>query len=433
MTAEPWSDGWPTPPPRAGAPSLDNGQQSHVTRRDRSARIRVNDAAKIVLAHLVDQAATLEEDAGGRLFLVKAASAVRQCRYVKAHREARCGAYLARPQSCHVRLCPDCERARADRAVRRFDSAEWDLVRSVYWVLTIPNYPQGGLRQGYEVMQEALANLRRLPLFAGGHDEHGCAHPRHRKALLDACRCAECVGCPRCGHAPVRGGVTSVESPWQQKTRTWNLHANLLLDAPWIGRKEMREAWRGVTCNAIRRAECRAAGIKGRVPKCPHHHDEKGRSIDGCRGASWIWVETLKGEPGTPERTKSLREVFKYVTKGLLGAEGGPVDGLDPNVVREVLLATRGRRLVNGFGSLRGIHDDDAVDDELAEDVLTLEEAGVPDLVGLPKVCPFCHAEAHWEMSQEMPRGECERDEGSGALRWIPRRPSWMGQPARLQ
>jgi hypothetical protein len=396
MTAQPWSDGWPTPPPGARVPSLDTGQQSHITRRDPSARIRANDAAKIVLSTLVDQAASLEEEPGAQAFLVSAASKVRGCRYVRAYRDATCGAYLARPESCHVRLCPDCERARSDRLVRRFDSAEWDMTRSVFWVLTLPNYPQGRLREGYQVLQESLANLRRTTLFA-----------------------------------PVRGGVSAIESPWQQDSRSWNLHANLLLDAPWIGVKEMREAWRAATCNAIRRSERRSAGLGGRVPKCPHHHDEHGRSIDGCRGASWVWVETIKGEPGTPERTKSLREVFKYVTKGLLGPDGGPTEGLDASVVREVLLATRGRRLVNGFGSFRGIHDADAVEAEAAPDTLGMAEvSGVPDLVGLPRICPFCHGTARWELSLSMPRRECERDPGSGALRWIPHQPSWMAPTA---
>jgi len=276
--------------------------------------------------------------------------------------------------------------------VRRFDSLEWDLGRAVFWVLTVPNFPQGHLREGYHVVQRALSNVRRTAVFA-----------------------------------VVRGGVSSVESPWQQASRSWNLHVNLLLDAPWILQSQMREAWRAATCNEIRRSERRAEGKHGRVPKCQHHHDTEGRSVDGCRGASWVWVETIHSQPGTPERTKDLREVFKYVTKGFLGPDGGPAAELESDVVGEVLLATRGRRLVNGFGSLRGVRDDDRLD-ELEGETLTLEEVGIPDLVGLPRTCPFCARAALWELAIEVPRRDCTRAGTDNALTWYPppiRREPW--------
>jgi hypothetical protein len=379
-----WSDSnWPVSD-HARGPSLDTWQQSHITPPNPRGRIRRKDASKAAIRHLIDQEAPLRPDFGDREFLVRCAHALEYCRTVRAYRDGNCGRYLARPNSCHVRLCPDCESARADRMVRRFDSLEWDLGRAVFWVLTVPNFPQGRLRDGYHVVQRALANVRRTTVFARVH-----------------------------------GGVSSVESPWQRTSRSWNLHVNLLLDAPWILQSEMREAWRAATCNEIRRTERRAEGKRGRVPKCPHHRDAEGRSVDGCRGASWVWVETIHSQPGTPERTKDLREVFKYVTKGFLGPDGGPAAELEPAVVGEVLLATRGRRLVNGFGSLRGVRDDDRLD-EIEGETLTLEDVGIPDLVGLPRVCPFCAHEALWELAIEVPRRDCTRAGKNNALTWYP-------------
>jgi hypothetical protein len=344
-------------------------------------RIRSKDATKEALARTLTRAALNVLDERDHEFLLRSADGLRYCRTVKVFRDAVCGRYLARPNSCHVRVCPDCEAARAARLVERFDSLHWDMHRPVFVVLTIPNVPQGHLRDGLRIIRRALTNVRRTAVFAN-----------------------------------VRGGVTSIEAPWSEKSESWNVHANMLIDCPWILRRPLREAWRAATCNEIRRAERAAQGLTGRVPHCPHHHDSKGRSIDGCRGASMIGIERTYAAPGSPERTTAIREALKYATKGL----DPHLPSVTPSVVAEAVLALRGQRLVSGWGTLWGVHDRDDAAAELTPETLTLAEVdGIPDLVGLPRICPFCGGEAMWDIPIEAPRAECIRA-GPGALEWIP-------------
>jgi hypothetical protein len=421
------------------------------------ARIARNDRAKVSLAGLIRQAAAeqYEEHPADAVALDALANRLEECRGGSAFREASCGTYLVRPHSCHGRLCPDCERARSARLVDRFAELSDKMGRPRFWTLTLPNVPPGDLELGIDVLLDALAHLRRRAIFEGGPcradhrarafrdvdtgDRHSygasiepCAHPRHSRELAEvgACRCARCIevevvsdgyrvtlnGCPRCTHAPVAGGVYSLEVTWSPDRADWHPHAHLLVDAPWIRWGEMRDAWRVVTCDAVRRAEQRRRGGVGRLAPCPHHADEKGLAIDGCAGASVVWVEDVRGAPGSEARRAAIRETLKYVSKGLLDELGRPFDGAGYAEIGEFLLATRGRRLVSGWGSFRRVHDRE--DDNLDPALYLVGPDVLPSLMGLPRRCPMCRGEAFWEPPIAVRRTAC-RPRG-GRLTWRP-------------
>lgn len=368
--------------------SLDTAEQLHpprdyrnnypfnradAAREEEAERAAAHDRAKLTLHAAINRAVGWASEARPDWVptLERMASGVLACRTAKAYREASCGRYLVRPHHCGNPLEPDCARRRTARLLERFDLVALDTVRDVFWVLTLPNARLGELEAGLAILYDAVTHLR--PWL------------RDRGAL---------------------GGVTSIEMPYQARSASWNLHANLLVDQPaWITHTAMREAWRAVTCDAIRRAERRRAGARGRLPRCPHRSDAKFRSTDGCRGASWVWVRRVQGAPGTPERRKSWRELVKYVTKGFLSRDGELLPNVPDQAFAEVLMATRHRRLVQGWGTWFGIHDrPESADEELltGPDVL-------PDLRGLPRFCPFCSAEAAWDLSIEVRRVACRR------------------------
>lgn len=446
--------------------SLDTGQQNDISGEAASPRdplgqalaagierVQRNDRAKIGLSAAIRAAAVAvqDDDDAGAVILSGLASSVDGCRYVRAYRDV-CGAYLARPDSCHVRACPDCERARSARYVRRIAGVAQAMTRPKLVTFTIPNVPPGGLGAGIDVLLEAFAALRHRALLAGGpcraaHRQSDdrvarCKHPPHRqdRAAAGTCCCARCVivaggttarprrGCRACIHAPAAGGVYALEVTWNADAGTWHPHVHALIDAPYLLRAELRDAWRAVTCDAIRRAEARGRASrrgtgkraddapKGRValPRCEHRGDDQGRSVDGCRGASHVWI-TAVGRTAQ-DRTDAIRETIKYVTKGVLQADGTINPAIGPRPLAELLLSLRGRRLLAGFGTFRGITDDDP--DADAEPVLSGPDVPT-ELRGLPVTCPACRMPAEWAAPLTVARAHCRPLPG-GRLAWHP-------------
>lgn len=459
--------------PAASPPaSLDTGEQISIS--DQAwitdlARARRADDAKVALARYLRAAAEPLWDLGfpgESLQLSRWADLLELCRSGRPVRDRRCGGYVFKPQSCDVRLCPDCERARSARLVDRYDAIGSGMATPRLWTLTLPNVAPGELETGIDVLVDAMAHLRRRAIIAGGPCRAGhraaayddvdrgehlssgddvatCSHPAHRKALAaaGACRCARCLevvveraghrvtvnGCPRCWHEAAAGGVYSIEITWSSAHSNWHPHAHVLMDAPWIAWAEVRDAWRAVTCDAIRRADRArdSAGAKqgtvGALPRCEHLADSRGLATGGCRGASIVWVSSVGGQPGTPDRRAAVRETLKYVSKGLLDADGQLQPGAGQHELAELLLAIRGRRLVAGWGSLRNVHDDD---DEAPDTVPVytgeFDRYGQPVVVRMPRLCPLCGAEGEWEtQSQVVPRLAALRLR-SGVLVWWP-------------
>ena len=496
---------------RAAATSLDTGQQLDIGKtvdtsapaRDSSsespgarARDRVEryDRAKAGLAAAVREAAGERwgvDDVAGGAWLDRTAGRVDGCRQVRAFRDV-CGAWIARPESCHVRTCPDCERARSGRLVRRLDGVAADMRSPRFWTVTIPNVAGDRLGFGLDVLLESFAALRRLAIFRGGPckgvhadpaDKNApparCRHAPHRRdrARLGRCNCARCQvtdtrglpgidagpcvhrgardlprcgitaadhdglkhryrpgrrrrGCRRCSHAPVRGGVYAVEVTYNAERDEWHPHVHALIDAPYIVWAEFQAAWRAVTCDTTRRLEARghvstrATGWRTpdgprdrvRLPRCEHRADAKGRPLDGCRGASVVWVEDVTGAPGSPERRGAIRETVKYVTKGVVGKDGALNPALTPTRLADLLLALRGRRLVAGWGTLRHVHDaDDGEPDALGERI-----AWPSPFAGLPVTCPNCRQTAEWTSPVAAWRVDCVPIPDAGAMRWKP-------------
>jgi hypothetical protein len=365
-------------------------------------RLIRNDTAKIELTSLIHAAAAARAERGFHelelaAWLSARASAITTCRSVRAFRDAGCGAYLARPVSCRVRVCPDCERARAARLARRFAGLTLDMARPIFWTFTVPNVAPDRLELGVDWLLESFRRLRRRAIFRGGP----C-----RKVGAPAPAGDRCLG-----HAPIAGGVYALEATWSAQRGDWHPHIHVLADAPYVRWAEMRDAWRAATCDAIRYLEQHG----GRVKRCAHRADELGLAIGGCRGASVVWVEAVKGAPGSPERLAAVREVLKYTVGGLVKSDGS-LAGASVDRLGDLLIALRNRRLIAGWGTWRNVTDAD-LDDE-APDVLRGDDVW-PALRGLPVACPSCGREALWELPVDVPRRACyfARD---GTLRWRP-------------
>jgi hypothetical protein len=383
------------PPPT----SLDTGATNrHWDERRATDRVQRNDRAKVTLADAIGVAVAgrRDHDPDGAAVLGGMAHALHGCRGARAYRDAGCGAWIARPRSCRIRLCPDCERARAARLVGRLAEIAGTMARPVFWTFTIPNVPADDLAGGVDVLLDAFRALRRRAMFRGG-------------------KCRP-VGSPDHVHRPVAGGVYALEVTWNGERRDWHPHVHTLMDAPYILWSEARDAWRAVTCDAIRK-RARPDGVKGRLPRCEHRADREGHPLDGCRGASIVWVAAVKGEPGSEERRKAVRETLKYTVGGFTKDDGQLADGATGIDLGDLLLALRNRRLVAGWGTLRHVHDDDE-DDEDAGDVLRGPDV-LPAHVGLPRICPVCRRVAMWDLPVDVPRRACIPQQG-GHMVWRP-------------
>lgn len=402
------------------------GTSRHWERESRAIeRLRNADGIKVRLGQAVMEATvTVARDGSTRSmadarWLERQAFALTGCRDVRAFRDAACGVYTAKPLSCDVRVCPDCERARSARLVARMDGLTLDMARPVFWTFTVPNVPRGGLALGVDWVLDSFRALRRRAIIRGGRcRDDGAVHP---------------------GAA---GGVYSIEVTQGRDGASWHPHVHALMDAPWIRWGELRDSWRAVTCDSIRKLERRRSQVNvtsdsvrrengelrrppraPRLPRCEHRADERGIATGGCRGASIVWVSTVAGDPGSPERRAALHEVLKYAVGGLV-KDGKLADSIGPGDLGELLLALRNRRLVSGWGGWRNVHDEDEDDEAPAEGYVLVETGedrnGVPIRTRMPARCPHCHSPALWEPPVRVPRRECIPRDGS--LMWRPPR-----------
>ena len=416
----------------------------------------------------------------GGIILWQMAGRLTDCRGARAARDA-CGAWLARPISCHVRLCPDCERSRSSKLAHRLGEIAVGMADPRFGTLAIANVGDGELGAGVDVILDAFASLRRRAILTGGNCrvEHyrrpakgervsplatgqSCGHPTHRDR--PSCQCAKCSGCRRCLHAPTVGGVYALEITRNRRARTWHPHIHFLADGPWLDVRELRDAWTGATCDAWRRFDARGGkttrgtglrrpdGGRPRVslPRCRHvdwtrcareELGEDGRlhraeecscaeaeaaagcrclrcaRANGCRGSWTVWIEAPRDR--SPEGlAKMAREVTKYVTKGFLDKQGRVLGDVGGDELAELLLSIRGRRLVSGWGKLAPAAD--ALEAELERDDVAGAVFTWPDpRAGFPKVCPACRMPAEWDEPINVSRRHCRQDQ-DGRLWWRP-------------
>lgn len=323
---------------------------------------------------------------GHRRLLERSMGKLESCRTAQVIQELTCGIYVAIPFSCHVRMCPDCELLRQARFARIGEA----LVRDVgekfcsFVVLTTVNPKFGDLERAKQRFRRDQVRMRRTPPFAGGP----CKWPGH----------AETPGFnERGGHKPVPGGFSSDECPPSMRTHgTWNLHTNWILDSsPYMLRGELSWWWRRMTCTKHRQNcpgtcpcfkvefdELTAHGVVI-TPSCEERCPQD--DIRHCAGGAWdLWIQRLR--PG------KVREAVKYTTKPTDMVKAGAA------AIVEFLIAMRGAKLINRWGSFRGR--------ELVVDPIAQAEADaemVDQMIGpnhtrkLFAICTYCHNPALYD------------------------------------
>lgn len=371
------------------------------------------------------------------------AGALRDCTKVRVVGHKGTGHGIARPLSCHVRGCPDCERSRVGRLLVRYDDLAAQAARPVFWTLTVRNAARGELAEGRKALQAASVKLRHRAIFRGGRCRwrwpdrgptgeldgapgHPChapvstcpkdcltrtgrnqSHcPTHPPQLVHPDGCPpSCVhaghnrarNCPAFEHAKVTAGVAAFDVTYSEdRPAPWNIHLHMLVDAPWILWAEMRDHWQAITCD---RAGCR------------HGHDP------ACTGSWMVWVEAVDRDDAE-RRHGAIREVLKYV-----GKPHGIVDSLDPGRVEEYLWALRHQRIVAGWGAWRGLQEDD--EGELIDETTWRIGWGF-SYVTVPRVCPVCHAHTtvdDWSFPHLAERLEAT-PLGAGLYGWRPPPPN---------
>jgi hypothetical protein len=301
------------------------------------------------------------------------ALALGDCKHMRAFREAQCGQHVVIPMSCQTRVCPDCSRARAERIVRAVGAIleQVDGRRRSFMTLTVRN--TADLRDGFRALDRAFAALRGRPIFRGGR----CRMRTRAGKPFHPCASTSCTrwgrgrhradrNCPDFRHRAVAGGARFDEVTFNLAARTWHPHAHLLLDAPYIDQHELADAWRAITCT-------------------DPHHRRAGWCPSECTAGSSV-VDVRRVDPRT------VREAVKYPTKVAL-----LIAGDDPTQLVEFLVATRGRRMMRGFGSFYGV---ELLNEELPEPETVVKRvaSGEHDHAGrpifrrytLPRFCPHC-------------------------------------------
>ena len=395
-------------------------------------RVAAADLTKEHLIRMLRDAGTKAEDEREyerwRYFSSRA-DAMYMCRSVRVFHHRTCGGPVRSALSCDVRGCPDCDRTRSRRLVDAYQASVARVVaerqpgyRAAFWTWTLADLElRPHLAESIAFLRGAFGKLRDRAIMAGGRcgtlepdgsPYHAChpplrscptrcpnarrrscpehpstPHPHVAAGVCPAdcphvdhwCQAQYCHrttawretgvcphrgvhdhrrphNCPAFVHQPVLGGVVALEIAASRAGR-WHPHLHGILEAPWIDWREMSMAWRALTCT---------------VPACRHGDDD-----DRCTGAWSVFVRRADAD--------AIHEVLKYTVK-----PQGILDQDDPERYAEFLWATRHQRLVNGFGSFRGVHD--RADDEPDTDTIVLHGFGFTSW-RVPRVCPHCGAE----------------------------------------
>lgn len=395
------------------------------------------DAIRAALVHLADGEAPArwndELTLDDRSWLARQAANLEQCSVMLAFREAQCGEYDVSHEevSCHSRVCPNCERRRAARLLERFDAIVGTVPerRRSYWVGTVRNTAE--LREGWKIIDRALSKIRHRALFRGGKCRwrardgspgHHCDH-RRPEWLHPGCRADR--NCRRYRHRAVSGGVNAhevtyhhsgmetrdadgvprphfCEADCEGKARPWHPHVNVVMDAPFIPQQELADTWRALTC-----------------PEPAHQR--RGYCPPECDLGSPV-VHIQQVEPGT------TRDTIKYVTKS-----ADLIDGDEPWPLVEFLMASRGKRMVQGWGSFFGVKFDEEASDEetvtlFGELIAVVSKDGerreVRRRYVRPRTCPMCGADTAldvgctWELPVTVNRRDLQLH--NGAVVWRP-------------
>lgn len=388
------------------------------------ARLEQADDQKTRLIQLLRTAADdadVTQDLAQWQYFSSRADAMESCRTVRVFRHKTCGGSVRSAISCDVRGCPDCDRARSARLIEAYGAALDRVIaertpgyRAAFWTWTLADLElRDHLDESIHFLRAAFGKLRDRAIFAGGRcgtlypdgsPYHPC-HPKDHPHVL-AGRCpADCPhvdhwcqdqycrrtryyrqhgacehrgihahrrphNCADAVHLPVLGGVVALEIAASHAGR-WHPHLHGILEAPWIDWLEMSMTWRALTCT---------------TPGCHHGDDD-----DRCTGAWSVFVRKADAE--------SVHEVLKYTVK-----PQGILDQDDPARYAELLWATRHQRLVNGFGSFRGVRD--RLEGEADSETIVLHGFDF-SAWRVPRVCPHCGrqtTEDEWAFPFELSR-----------------------------
>lgn len=218
-----------------------------------------------------------------------------------------CGRASFYPYSCGFPLCPWCQHRRSDKARRNLSLAVGLLREPKLITLSPPNV--------VDLTPGAVAAL--IKVFT---------RLRHRKVFKG-----------------VRGGVRSIETTLGAGG-TWNLHCHSLLDSPWIAHypqtdiKRVKRHWVVVNNHPGLAREftkvCQAFP-EFRSPRPDFNIDDPN---------DWYFVDIRRAD-----KYGAVAEVVKYIAKGAELVQGGP------SAVVDFLMAIKGRRMIQGFGSLYNV------------------------------------------------------------------------------
>lgn len=334
-----------------------------------------------VLALLQDMEQGVDCSSTGQSIGRKWASIVRKCPG-HTRRHGPCGQVSFGPFSCDFQLCPYCQHRRAQRMRSNLEEliVAGKLCDPKLITLTLPNLKH--LTHGaISAMGEAFTRLLRRKAMGG-----------------------------------VVGGVRSIEVTYNQQAKTWHLHLHALVDSSYIEhypmtkiasvdisseggwkiecpeteypRTEMhvrRSPWKKARDNWEEVTEYPSSGIEfvGWVTRGKLRGPWKVES--NHHGLAWEWTEVCQNYPelasvrpdfslDNPDHwyfvdirvadRGAAAEVAKYIAKGvdIVAAGAGPVV--------DFLMAIKGLRMYQAFGSLYGLDDViDEVTDEFGEEI----------------------------------------------------------------
>jgi len=320
--------------PVAGSGDQASGGESQAKRRRREAWRRL-----VVLLREMEAG---EHGISAQVVGAKWHPLVSKCGgYTRRH--GPCGKLSFTPTSCDFPLCPMCQHR---RSVRWFKSLEaliqnGEILESKMVTLTIPNL-EHLTPSAVSAFGKAITQLRRRDVFGD-----------------------------------VRGGVRSIETTRNPRNGSWHLHAHVLIDSPFIPHyaqtdlKYVGWSWR-VTKQLKRRTDIGPVGpwevvkvhpglAREWTAVCQNFPESKSPrpDFDIDNPDHWYFVDIREAN------LKVAAEVAKYIAKGSQIVSAGA------GALVEFLMAIKGRRMIQAFGSLESMHIDakKGIIDEYGEEI----------------------------------------------------------------
>ena len=262
----------------------------------------------------------------------------------RTSRHDACGRPSWLPHSCHMPLCPWYQQTRALRAGKVLHKL-WlngSIVNPHFATFTAQNVDN--LAGAWGDLRRALSAL-------------------HRRAYIKA----------RC-----RGGFRALETTVSKSDGRWNAHAHELLDGDFIAQYPMTDIVRRAGQWAIKQEhpglarlwteECQGMRRQADGKRVPRYPTLYRKDINLDCPEDWYLVNIKAADYG------AISEIAKYVAKGDEIVQAGP------GHVVTYLMARRGKRMLQGFGSLFNVSlSEDEEDEEAYEAPTAPGECPYPD------------------------------------------------------